>query len=257
MIGVFDSGLGGLSVLAALVEVLPHADFTYFADTAHMPYGEKDDAYIRRRALAIGDQLLAAGCRVVVVACNTATTAAVEALRAEHPDMVIVGVEPGIKPAVAGSKNRKVGVLATPSTARSARLQRLIVDYAEGCDVRVEACPVWVPHIERLVLDAPELIADVRHRVGGMLDWGADRIVLGCTHYSFLKPLMLPLSAGRAELVEVNDAVARQTLRLAGDAIEGQGQLHLRASAHLDRLHAALPALGLTGLMARLVQPQT
>jgi glutamate racemase len=256
MIGVFDSGLGGLSVLAALVDALPAEDFTYFADTAHMPYGEKDDAYIQRRALVIGDELGAAGCRVLVVACNTATTAAVEALRAERPDLVIVGVEPGIKPAVNGSQTRKVGVLATPSTARSARLQKLIAEHADGCEVHVEGCPDWVPHIERLVLDAPELIADVRHRVGSMLDWGADRIVLGCTHYSFLKPLMLPLTSGRAELVEVNDAVARRTRTLVGDAAQGHGRLYLRASAHLDRLHAALPALGLTGLADRLVQPQ-
>lgn len=254
MIGVFDSGLGGLSVLAALVEVLPRADITYFADTAHVPYGDKDDAYIQRRVLAIGEKLLAQHCGMLVVACNTATAAAVQALRDAHPGVPVVGVEPGIKPAAASSRSRKIAVLATPSTARSSRLQRLIEIHADSVEVHIEPCPDWATHVETLRLDDASLGADIRRRITTSLDWGADRIVLGCTHYSFLKPQIMPLLQGRAELVEVADAVARQTQRLAGTAAHGHGRLMLDASAHVERLHAALPALGLDRLTGRLLQ---
>lgn len=256
MIGVFDSGLGGLSVLAALVDTLPQADFIYFADTAHVPYGDKDDAFIQRRALAIGNELVAGGCRLIVVACNTATAAAMHALRDAHPDIAVVGVEPGIKPAATSSQTRKIGVLVTPSTARSTRLQRLIADHANGIAVRIEPCPDWATHVEQLRFNDPILVADIRQRIGTLLDWGADRIVLGCTHYSFLAPVMHPLVAGKASLVEVADAIARQTQRLAGAAAQGHGRLTLKASARPEHLRAALAALGLERLAARLVQPQ-
>jgi glutamate racemase len=254
VIGVFDSGLGGLSVLAALVQALPRADFTYFADTAHVPYGDKDDAYIQRRVLDIGERLLAGGCGMLVVACNTATAAAVQALRDTHAGIPVVGVEPGIKPAAASSRTHRIAVLATPSTARSSRLQRLIELHAASAKVHVEPCPDWATHVETLRLDDPALTNDIRRRIATSLDWGADRIVLGCTHYSFLKPRIAPLIAGRAELVEVADAVARQAQRLAGEAAQGHGRLTLQASAHAERLRAALPALGLDRLATRLLE---
>jgi glutamate racemase len=253
VIGVFDSGLGGLSVLSALVDVLPRADFIYYADTAHVPYGEKDDPFIQRRVLAIGNELVADGCTLLVVACNTATAAAVQALRDAHPGVAVVGVEPGIKPAAATSVTRKIGVLVTPSTARSGSLQRLIADHAHGVEVRVESCPDWATRVESLNLDDPDLIADVRQKIGTLLAWGADRIVLGCTHYSFLAPVMLPLIAGKSVLIEVAEAVARQTQRLAGASAQGRGGLTMKASAYPERLRAALPALGLERLAARLV----
>lgn len=241
-------------MLAALVDVLPNADFVYYADTAHVPYGEKDDGFIQGRVLVIGAELIAQGCGLLVVACNTATAAAVQALRDAHPGIPVVGVEPGIKPAAASSLSRKVAVLATPSTARSSRLKRLIELHGNGSEVRVEPCPDWATHVEMLRLDDPALTADIQNRIGGLLDWGADRVVLGCTHYSFLAPRIVPLIAGRAELVEVADAVARQTRRLAGNGAHGSGRLELLASARPERLHAALPALGLERLTVRLLQ---
>ena len=256
VIGVFDSGLGGLSVLAALIKVLPQADFIYFADTAHVPYGDKSDEFIQRRVLAIGDDLVSQGCTVLVVACNTATAAAVQALRDAHPGIPVVGVEPGIKPAAANSLTRKIAVLATPSTARSARLNGLVERYAESVAVRIEPCPDWATHVEMLNLDDPELVADVQHRIASLLDWGADRIVLGCTHYSFLTSMIAPLLTQKAELVEVSDAVARQTHRLSASlaARDGRmGQVRLSASARVEQLHAALPALKLDHLMSRIV----
>jgi len=252
MIGVFDSGLGGLSVLAALVEALPQADFRYYADTAHVPYGGKSDAEIQRRVLAIGEELAGLGCDLIVVACNTATAAAVQALRSALPGIPVVGVEPGVKPAAQDSRSRRIAVLATESTARSARLHKLIRDHAGGVDVHIEPCPGWATHVEMLQLDDPALAADVEARVAPLVAGGVDRIVLGCTHYSFLAPLLRRVAGGRAQLVDVADAVARQTRRLAGHLPHGHGRLHLHASAHPERLRAALPRLHLDHLAARL-----
>ena len=255
MIGLFDSGLGGLSVLAAIARALPRADLAYLADTAHVPYGNKPDAFIRGRVAAIGDHLVAQGCTMLVVACNTATAAAVGVLREKYPHLPVVGVEPGVKPAALASKSRRIAVLATESTAKSERLARLIADHAQGVAVHVEPCPGWATRVETLHLDGPDFAAEIAARVEPLLAAGADRIVLGCTHYSFLTPILTPLIAGRAELVDVADAVARQCLRLAGQAGEGHAQLQLLASAQPERLHAALPALGLGWLAQRAHTP--
>ena len=255
MIGLFDSGLGGLSVLAAIARALPRADLAYLADTAHVPYGNKPDAFIRGRVAAIGDHLVAQGCTMLVVACNTATAAAVGVLREKYPQLPVVGVEPGVKPAALASKSRRIAVLATESTAKSERLARLIADHAQGVAVHIEPCPGWATRVETLHLDGPDFAAEVAARVEPLLAAGADRVVLGCTHYSFLTPILTPLIAGRAELVDVADAVARQCLRLAGPAGEGHAQLQLLASAQPERLHAALPALGLGWLAQRAHTP--
>jgi glutamate racemase len=253
VIGVFDSGLGGLSVLAALIDVLPAADFVYYADTAHVPYGDKPDEFIQQRVLTIGNELINGGCKVLVVACNTATAAAVQALRDAHPTVPVVGVEPGIKPAAASSLTRRIAVLATPSTARSARLQALVERHADSVTVKIEPCPDWATHVETLSLTDPRLVADVRQRIDRLLEWGADRIVLGCTHYSFLTPMISPLLADKAELIEVSEAVARQTHRLASTLPVGRGTIQLRASARVEQLRAALPTLKLDYLLPRLV----
>lgn len=257
MIGVFDSGLGGLSVLAAIARVLPRADLTYLADTAHVPYGPKPDAHIRERVIALGDHLVEQGCRMVVVACNTATAAAITELRQRHPHIPLVGVEPGVKPAAAASRNRHIAVLATESTSRSERLHKLIKQHADGVRVHVEACPGWATRVETLDLSDPSFASEVSAKILPLLDAGADQLVLGCTHYSFLKPILEPLAAGRAELVDVADAVARQTLRLAGPAAEGRARLHLAATARPERLPAALNALGLSWLSERTAQSVT
>ena len=252
MIGVFDSGLGGLSVLAALVEALPQADFAYFADTAHVPYGNKSEAQIQCRVLAIGDHLAAQGCELLVVACNTATAAAVQALRAAHPGLPVVGIEPGIKPAAQDSVSGRIAVLVTEATANSQRLKHLIRDHAGQVEVFVEPCPGWATHVEMLQLDDPALATDIRARIEPLLEQGVDRIVLGCTHYSFLAPLLREVVGTRAQLVDVAAAVARQTQRLAGRLAQGGGRLQLHASAHPERLRAALPRLHLGRLASRI-----
>ena len=254
MIGVFDSGLGGLSVLAAVARALPAADLVYFADSAHLPYGNKPDAFVCARVLAIGEQLVQHGCSTLVVACNTATAAAVEALRRQHPAIAVVGVEPGIKPAAASSLSRRIAVLATESTAKSERLQRLIRSHAGDATVHVEACPGWATRVESLHGLDPDhaFAAEVAAKVLPLLDAGVDRLVLGCTHYSFLAPTLQPMVEGRAEIVDVAAAVARQVARLRRETQSGSGRLELLASAHPERLRAALPALGLDWLSARM-----
>ncbi len=252
-IGVFDSGLGGLSVLAAIATALPGADLVYFADTAHVPYGNKSDEFIRERVLSIGRQLVESGCTMIVVACNTATAAAVSALRQSQPGIPVVGVEPGIKPAAKTSRSGRIAVLATSSTAKSERLARLIRQHAGSIAVDVLACPGWATKVETLKLDDAQFGQSVRQHLAPTLAAGADRIVLGCTHYTFLAPLLETIVAGRAQLVDVADAVARQCRRLAATpAARGPGRLTLLATAHPERLQAALAALGLHALAARL-----
>ena len=255
MIGIFDSGLGGLSVLAAIADALPTADLTYLADTAHVPYGDKDDAFIRDRVLKIGQFLVDQGCSVIVVACNTATAAAVAELREALPDVPVIGIEPGVKPAAASTKTGRIVVLSTESTARSERLMRLIQQHAGRTQVDVLPCPGWATKVETLHLNDPDFAESARQLLAPILDAGTDRIVLGCTHYAFLAPVLEPIVAGRATLVDVADAVARQCMRLAGTAARGNSKLNLQATARPERLHAALPALGLNRLLTRLSAP--
>ena len=255
MIGVFDSGFGGLSVLAAISQALPTADLAYLADSAHVPYGSKPDEFIRSRVLAIGAHLVERGCSLIVVACNTATAAALRALREQHPGIPVVGVEPGVKPAAASSISRRIAVLTTESTAQSARLMRLVSDHAGGVAVHIEACPGWATRVETLHLGDTSFATAVGEKLLPLLDTGIDRIVLGCTHYTFLIPILQPLVAGRAKLVDVAEAVARQVVRLYGTQTTCEGQLSLYATARPERLHQSLPALGLNKLLARVRAP--
>jgi glutamate racemase len=250
MIGIFDSGLGGLSVLAAIAHELPKADLVYLADTAHVPYGDKPDGFVTGRVLAIGRHLADQGCELIVVACNTATTTAIQALRDHLPGVPIVGIEPGVKPAAHGSVTRKIAVLATENTARSKRLAHLIETHAASVDVTIVPCPGWATHVETLQPDTPAFRAEVAAKIAPLLEQGIDRIVLGCTHYAFLMPLIEPLVAGRALLIDVAAAVARQVLRLKADS-HSERKLVLQATAHPERLAAALPALGLGWLAER------
>jgi glutamate racemase len=258
MIGVFDSGIGGLSVLNAIARALPRADLVYFADTAHLPYGDKDDAAIRARVLRIGRYLAQRGCRWIVVACNTATAAAVAALRDALPHIPVVGVEPGIKPAAASSKNGHIAVLATVSTARSERLSKLIRQHAGALRVDVLPCPGWATQVETLRLAGPDFAEEARRLLEPVLAAGADHLVLGCTHYAFLAPALEAIVGGRAALVDVAEAVARQCRRLAGETRGGEtdrGGLSLCASAHPERLDQALSVLNLQSLAARASGP--
>lgn len=255
MIGVFDSGFGGLSVLDAIAQRLPRADLAYLADTAHVPYGEKSDDFITGRVLAIGQHLAAQGCDLIVVACNTATTTAIQALRDHLSGIPIVGVEPGVKPAGQTSHTGRIAVLATEATVQSKRLAHLIATHAAHVRVDVVPCPGWATHVETLQPFTGEFRAEVADKIRPLLAAGVDRIVLGCTHYAFLKPIIQPLLDKHVELVDVAEAVARQVVRLGGER-HGSGKLILQATARPQRLQVALPMLGLTTLAERSVPAQ-
>ena len=255
VIGVFDSGLGGLSVLGALAEICPSADLVYAADTAHVPYGNKSSEQIRARVLAMGQALILEGCTTLVVACNTATAEAIEALRAAHPNIPVVGIEPGIKPAALNTQTGKIAVLATAATAKSQRLADLIGRHAPHRTVHVIPCHGWATEVEALNLDAPSIIEEIRRDLLPLIDHGVDQVVLGCTHYDFLAPTLRRLIGDQAQLVGVATAVARQACKVAGaNELTGTGNIRLMATMNPVRLTEATKILGLTHLLDRIVK---
>lgn len=247
-IGILDSGLGGLSVLHAVARLQPQAPLIYLADSACVPYGGRSDTWIRERVALLVQALADAGCGVVVVACNTATVHAIRALRQRFPGRALVGVEPGVKPAAAASRARHIAVLATEATCRSERLQALIAAHAPQCRVDIQPCPGWANRVEALDWHAPAFADEVQTTVAALVQGGADQLVLGCTHYSFLAPLMVPALQGRAELVDVADAVARRVASLwtaADDPAPAVPPLQLWATARPEALSRAYAALAL------------
>ena len=252
VIGVFDSGLGGLSVLGALAEVCPAADLVYAADTAHVPYGNKTPEQIRARVLAMGQALIKEGCTALVVACNTATAEAIEALRTAHPTIPIVGVEPGVKPAALNTQSGQIAVLATAATSRSQRLAQLIARHAPDKQVHIIPCHGWATEVEALNLNAPSIIDEATNTLLPLVHQGVDQVVLGCTHYDFLAPTLSRLIGGKAQLVGVAEAVARQACKVSGaESLQGKGSIRLFATANPEHLKVVLPALGLDTLSER------
>jgi glutamate racemase len=232
MIGLFDSGLGGLSVARAVRAVLPAHDLLYLADSAHCPYGPLPPERVRERASACARWLVAQGAAVVVVACNTATSAAVETLRAELP-VPVVGMEPGIKPAVAATRGGRVAVLATSGTLGGGRFASLVERFAGGVEVRTVACPELVRLVEAGVLDGPGARAAVDHYVAPLVHDGVDSLVLGCTHFPPLRPLIERAAPG-AVVIDTGPAVAAQTARVARAAGVGPGSGTMRCATTGD-----------------------
>lgn len=212
-IGVFDSGLGGLSVLREIRAVLPDEDLLYVADSGHVPYGDKPDSYIRDRSVALVGFLQERGAKAIVVACNTATAAAISHLRSEF-SIPIVAMEPAIKPAVAATRSGVVGVLATVGTLASAKFAALLARYAGDVEVITQPCPGLVEQVERGDLDGPLTRSLLQHYTQPLLDRGADTLILGCTHYPFLAPLIADLVGAGVALIHTGPAVARQTARV-------------------------------------------
>ena len=224
-VGVFDSGLGGLSVLRAVRTLLPAESLIYVADSAYAPYGERDDDFIADRTLAIGEWLVAQGAKALVIACNTATAQSIALVRERLP-IPLVGVEPGVKPAASQSKTRVAGVLATQVTLRSARFQDLLVRHAGDCRFLCQPGHGLVQAIERCDIGSPELRALLKSYLEPMLDEGADTLVLGCTHYPFLDAAIRDIVGDRLTLIDTSIAVARQLERV----LEQNG-LHAAADA--------------------------
>jgi glutamate racemase len=212
-IGVFDSGIGGLSVANAIYKLLPNEQLIYFADTAHVPYGPRSRAQIQTFSEEITTFLLSQSCKMIVVACNTATSAALEQLRQQWPDIPFVGMEPAVKPAAKATVSCKVGVLATAATIKSERYAQLMERYASGVEVFENPCVGLVPQIEAAQLDTPETERLVSSIVNPMLDAGVDTLVLGCTHYPFIQPLLRKLVGDQVQIIDPAPAVARQVER--------------------------------------------
>lgn len=208
-IGVFDSGVGGLSTLHAIRDAYPHEHLVYVADSGHAPYGNQSAEAIIARATRITQFLLDQSCKAVVVACNTASVVALPALRAMTA-IPIIGMEPAIKPAALATKTGVIGVLATQRTVDSAAVQRLIATHAAHVRVVLQACPGLVERVEAGALDDAETMGLLRKYVAPIQDAGADQLVLGCTHYYFLRASIERLLGPAVTVLEPAKAIARQ-----------------------------------------------
>lgn len=231
MIGVFDSGVGGLSVLRELVRALPHEKFIYFSDNAHCPYGGKSAAYVIDRARWITDFLLGRGCSMIVIACNTATAAAVATLREEYPAVPFVGIEPAIKPAAAATLTGVVGVLATRGTLSGEKYHIALGRMPAGVRVVEHVGEGFVELVESGDVSLPAARETVAASVYPLLEAGADVLVLGCTHYPFLIECISSVAtewcllhdpARKISIIDPSPAVAKQAVRLytASDGLE-------------------------------------
>ncbi len=217
-IGLYDSGVGGLSVLSQVRQHLPAEDLIYVADNAYVPYGEKPTSTIEARACAIADQLLARGVKALGVACNTATAAAIETLRRRHPGLPIIGIEPAVKPAAALTRSGVIGVLATSGTLASPRFVQLMQREAPQARVLLRPCPEWVALVERGDFDAPRHHDTLAAPVHALLAEGADVLVLGCTHFPFLLPRLRQIAGPDVTILETGSAFARQLQRRLDEA---------------------------------------
>lgn len=208
-VGVMDSGVGGLSVLKHLTRQLPHEHFTYFADSAHAPYGNKSATEIQERCFTVANKLIGQGAKALVVACNTATAAAISAMR-ERYTLPIIGMEPAVKPAAAASKNGIIGVLATTGTLKSAQFAALLEHYGQGVQVVTQACVGLVECIEQGQLDTSQTLTLLQQYCQPLMAAGADTIVLGCTHYPFVKKHIQAIVGPEVTLIDTGAAVAKR-----------------------------------------------
>lgn len=213
-VGFFDSGLGGLCILDAFKALCPHESTIYIADSKNCPYGNKPAAEIVKLAESNTRRLLRRGCKMVVVACNTATAAAIDFLRERHPEVPFIGIEPAVKPAALRSKTGVVGVLATAGTFGGRLYNETKAKFARDVTVIATVADEFVELVERNEVSGANAERAVRAKVEPILAAGCDKIVLGCTHFPHLKPLIEKICDGRAEVIDPSGAVARQARRV-------------------------------------------
>jgi glutamate racemase len=221
-IGIFDSGIGGLTVLRAIRQLMPEEPLLYLADQAHVPYGPRPMEEVRQFSEAITRYLLDQGARLIVVACNAASAAALKYLRSVFPEVPFVGMEPAIKPAAEHTRSRVVGILATPATFQGELYASVIERFAQGVKLLQSTCPGLVIQIESGALESPETRRILEEALRPMLDQGIDTVVLGCTHYPFVIPLIQQIAGPGVRVIDPAPAVARQTQRLlvAGNLLD-------------------------------------
>ena len=245
-IGVFDSGIGGLSVLRALRAELPHENFLYFADTGQAPYGEREESFVALRSAEIAGQLFHEhAIKALVVACNTATAAAIDLLRSQHPGLPLIGVEPALKPAAGITRTGRIAVLATRATLASARFAALHDSLRAAAQFVLQPCDGLAAAIEADDAAHVAALCEQYTRAAGsfgLQDGQIDTLVLGCTHYPLAAFEFTRLLGSQVRLVETGEAVARQTRRLlqaAGRLNESGGGVQLLATGSLPALERA------------------
>jgi glutamate racemase len=247
-IGVFDSGIGGLSVLRAMRKLMPEESVIYFGDQGHVPYGSRPMQQVRDFSEAITRFLLDQGVKLVVVACNTASAAALHYLREQFPEVSFVGMEPAVKPAAEHTQSGLVGVLATPATFQGALYASVLERFANGVQVLQDTCPGLVGQIEQGNLDGGATRAILEKALRPMLDRGIDTVVLGCTHYPFVIPLIEEIVGKNVRVIDPAPAVAKQVQRLlaAGEKKNPAGdcaRVHFYTSGEVFALESVLPKL--------------
>ena len=249
-IGIFDSGVGGLSVLRAIRRLLPAEDLLYVADQSHVPYGTRSLEEIRLFSEGITRFLLREDAKLIVVACNTASAAALQKLREKFPALPFVGMEPAVKPAAEQTRSGVVGVLATPATFEGDLYASVVERFASDLTVLQDTCLGLVEEIERGARDAAPARQILERAIRPMLEEGLDTLVLGCTHYPFTIPLIEEIAGENVRVIDPAPAVARQverrldSLHLRTDKAT-RGDVHLYTSGSAGQLSALLPQLGL------------
>ena len=214
LVGIFDSGVGGLSVLRQIHKLLPSQPLLYIGDQIHVPYGKRQPIEIRKYSITITRYLLDAGAKLIVVACNTASAAALKELRGLFPDTPFVGMEPAVKPASQQTHNGIVGVLATPATFQGSLYTTLVERFAQDVKILTSTLPGLVEEIEKGNLNVPETRKILETAITPMLAQGADTLVLGCTHYPFVLPLIREIAGPRVNVIDPAPAIARRTQSL-------------------------------------------
>ncbi|MGM9485706.1 glutamate racemase [Ideonella sp. YS5] len=228
LIGIFDSGVGGLSVLRALHQRMPACPMLYIADAGHAPYGDRDPGHVIERSQRVVDHLVDQGAQLIVIACNTATAWAIDAMRIRHPQIPFVGVEPGVKPAALMSPSGRFAVMATPATLASARFASLVARHAAHCTVHPVPCAGLATAIERGDTGATEVerLLDLYCLPLTQLD--IDTVVLGCTHYPFVMERIAARLAPRTQVLDTADAIARRVVELMAAPVADTGSRLLR-----------------------------
>lgn len=212
-IAVFDSGMGGISVLRELVKILPNENYIYFGDSAHAPYGTKTIEEVRRLTIEHADALFEEGAKGLVVACNTATSAAVRVLRELHPDIPIVGIEPAVKPAVLSGKHPTVLVMATPMTIREEKFHKLMERYTDQAEIIPLPCPGLMDFVERGDLDGEDLHKYLTELLYAYRDVHLDAAVLGCTHYPFARKMIQEILGEQTQIFDGGEGTAKEMRR--------------------------------------------
>jgi len=213
-IGVFDSGIGGVSVLRAIRELLPHEDLIYFGDSANLPYGEKSLEEIKKLSARVTEFLLEKKCKLIVIACNTASAAALKYLRAVHPEITFLGMEPAVKPAAEQTQSGVVGVIATTATFQGELFASVVERFAQNVKVLNQPCPGLVQQIEAGRLDSADTEKMLRGWLEPMMEKNIDTLVLACTHYPFVTPLLKKILGEKVRIIDPAPFIAKQVRRV-------------------------------------------